>query len=100
MCAAFMLVYVAVGIPLIGTFTLEIKYILLYIGAALLMSTAFASIFTMLAMLNQNKAVVAVSCILFAFISLFAGQHMLPPAHPRCACAIEYIEVAAPRGRK
>ena len=31
---------------------------------------------------------------------LFAGQHMLPPAHPRCACAIEYIEVAAPRGRK
>ena len=26
MCAAFMLVYVAVGIPLIGTFTLEIKY--------------------------------------------------------------------------
>lgn len=24
---------------------------------------------------------------------LFAGQHMLPPAHPRCACAIEYIEV-------
>ena len=76
MCAAFMLVYVAVGIPLIGTFTLEIKYILLYIGAAFLMSTAFASIFTMLAMLNQNKAVVAVSCILFAFISLFAGQYI------------------------
>ena len=25
---------------------------------------------------------------------LFTGQHMLPPAHPRCACAIEYIEVA------
>lgn len=23
---------------------------------------------------------------------LFRGQHMLPPAHPRCACAIEYIE--------
>lgn len=23
---------------------------------------------------------------------LFVGQHMLPPAHPRCACAIEYIE--------
>lgn len=23
---------------------------------------------------------------------LFSGQHMLPPAHPRCACAIEYIE--------
>lgn len=24
---------------------------------------------------------------------LFAGQDLLPPAHPRCACAVEYIEV-------
>lgn len=30
---------------------------------------------------------------------LFAGQHMLPPAHPRCACAVEYIEVSPPRNR-
>lgn len=28
---------------------------------------------------------------------LFAGHHMLPPAHPRCACAVEYIEVELPR---
>lgn len=27
---------------------------------------------------------------------LFAGQKMLPPAHPRCACAVEYIEVTLP----
>lgn len=27
---------------------------------------------------------------------LFAGQKMLPPAHPRCACAVEYIEVEKP----
>lgn len=32
--------------------------------------------------------------------SLFRGQHMLPPAHPRCACAIEYIEEYPPMGRK
>ena len=31
---------------------------------------------------------------------LFAGQHMLPPAHPRCACAVEYIEVSPPAGRE
>lgn len=24
---------------------------------------------------------------------LFKGQHLLPPAHPRCACAVQYIEV-------
>ena len=25
--------------------------------------------------------------------TLFAGQDLMPPAHPRCACAVEYIEV-------
>lgn len=32
--------------------------------------------------------------------SLFRGQHMLPPAHPRCACAVEYIEVKGPMNEK
>ena len=27
---------------------------------------------------------------------LFTGQKMLPPAHPRCACAVEYIEIEPP----
>lgn len=27
---------------------------------------------------------------------LFREQHMLPPAHPRCACAVEYIEISKP----
>lgn len=27
---------------------------------------------------------------------LFKGQHMLPPAHPNCACAVEYIELEPP----
>lgn len=28
---------------------------------------------------------------------LFSGHKMLPPAHPMCACAIEYREIEAPR---
>lgn len=32
--------------------------------------------------------------------ALFPGQHMLPPAHPRCACAVEYIEVSPPAGKE
>lgn len=31
---------------------------------------------------------------------LFRGQHMTPPAHPRCACAIEYVEEFPQAGRK
>lgn len=26
--------------------------------------------------------------------TLFAGQGLVPPAHPRCACAVEYIEIS------
>ena len=34
----------------------------------------------------------------FAFSgkTLFAGHHLLPPAHPRCGCAVEYIEIEPP----
>lgn len=28
---------------------------------------------------------------------LFDGQEECPPAHPRCACVVEYIEVAPPK---
>lgn len=31
---------------------------------------------------------------------LFKGQKLLPPAHPRCACAVEYVEEAPYSGRK
>lgn len=31
---------------------------------------------------------------------LFRGHKLLPPAHPRCACAIEYIEETPYSGRK
>ena len=27
---------------------------------------------------------------------LFAEQNLMPPAHPRCACAVEYVEVEPP----
>lgn len=29
--------------------------------------------------------------------TLFTGQKLLPPAHPRCACAVEYIEIEPPK---
>lgn len=31
---------------------------------------------------------------------LFAGQDLMPPAHPRCACAIEYIEESPSAGKE
>lgn len=31
---------------------------------------------------------------------LFGGHKRLPPAHPRCGCAVEYIEISPTGGRK
>lgn len=31
---------------------------------------------------------------------LFSGMRLIPPAHPRCACAVEYIEIESPVFRR
>ena len=57
MCIVFFVPYLSVGIPL----------------TVLVLSVTFASLFTLVAMLSQNKAIIAVACILFSFGLLFAG---------------------------
>ena len=74
MCIVFIAVYLAVGYPLLGGFHSEIKQILLLSIAGLMTAVSFASIFTLISAISQNKAAIAVSCILFAFVSMFAGQ--------------------------
>ena len=87
MWAAYLLSYLCVGIPLTGAFTADRKMLLLMGLTALLLTAAFTSIFTLIAMVCQNKAATAVICILLAFGSLMAGivlNEMLdaPPTHP------------------
>ena len=72
MCAAFLIAYLCVGIPLLGFFEMGIKLVLLFTLAVFVLSIAFASIFTLISMLNHNKAITAVVCILLAFLLLFA----------------------------
>lgn len=73
MCFAYLIPYLAVGTPLLGWFRPEIKYILLFFLDSLMLSIAFSAIFTLIAMLCQNKAAAAATCILLAFIFLFSG---------------------------
>lgn len=65
-----------VGIPLLGYFQSDIRILLLLLLCSFVMSFAYAGIFTLIAMLNQNKAIVAVFCILGAFILLFAASYI------------------------
>lgn len=76
MCAAFLIAYLCVGIPLLGFFEMGIKLVLLFTLAVFVLSIAFASIFTLISMLNHNKAITAVVCILLAFLFLFVGAQL------------------------
>ena len=73
MCAAFFIAYLCIGIPFLGFFEMDIKQVLLFTLAVFVLAIAFASIFTLISMLNHNKAITAVVCILLAFLLLFAG---------------------------
>lgn len=76
MCAAFWVAYLCVGIPLLGFFETDVKVVLLVTLSVFVLAIAFVSIFTLISMLNHNKAITAVACILSAFLLLFAGAQL------------------------
>lgn len=73
MCSGFFVPYLCIGIPLLENFTMESKTVLLMGVTELLLVAAFTSIFTLVAMICQNKAVVSVICLLLAFGLLLVG---------------------------
>lgn len=86
MCAAYLLPYLCVGMPLMGAFCVPGEMVMLTMLTVLLLSAALSSVFTCIAMVCQNKAATAVICILLAFGSLMSGMvlnEMLeaPPTH-------------------
>lgn len=70
----FFVVYLCVGIPLLGFFETDIWDVLLFSVSVMVLSFAFSAIYTMIAMINSNKAVTAVICILSVFILLMVGS--------------------------
>lgn len=73
MCAAFFLPYLCIGIPLLGFFVMNLNEVMLFMLAVLVLAIAFSSIFTLISMLDYNKTVTAVVCILISFALLFTG---------------------------
>lgn len=73
MCIAFFVPYLSIGIPLLGFFVADMKMIVMIGLTVLVLSVTFASIFTLIAMLSQNKALITAVCILLSFGLLFAG---------------------------
>ena len=75
MNAAWILSMLTVGISLFGWFTSSVTTILMYQFIAVLMIAAFASIFTFISMLNQNKASSAVITLLTFLVLLFLASY-------------------------
>lgn len=76
MCITFFVPYLCIGIPLLGFFNMDTRMVLLFVLTAFLLSVAFSSIFNLISMLNHNKALTAVICILLAFLFLVAGAQL------------------------
>ena len=73
--AAYLICVFAVGIPLLGVTTVDARMVLVCILLCVLFTAAFSSIFTMLGMLNHNRAGAAVLAILIFLVLLFAASY-------------------------
>ena len=83
----------AAGIPLMGGFTLPPASVLWFTLCAFLMTASLCAVFTMAALLNQNKAVVAIVCIFLAYFLLFLGIYLNSRLTEQAVIpAREYIE--------
>lgn len=73
LCFAFLLSHICVGVPLLGWFVSDMKKVMVYFLVILAMVAACTAIFTLITMLNSNKAYSVAECILIIFMLLFVG---------------------------
>lgn len=83
LCAAYLAGALAAGIPLCGLDGVSLKGILLLILCSFLMSLALTSLFTLIGMLCQNKAVSAVTALIgvcfFIVVSIYVTSKLSQP---------------------
>lgn len=92
-CLGYILPMVIVGIPLLGPFTMGAASLLWFTLCAFVMTAALCAVFTMIAMLDQNKAVTAIICIFLAYFLLFLGIYLNARLTEQAVIpAREYIE--------
>lgn len=76
MCVAYLLPCLAVGISLFGPPATDLSTVLAYVGTSLVLTVALTSLYTMLVMLIQNRAVSAVVALVLSFGLLLSGSYL------------------------
>lgn len=90
---AYLTPHTCLGIPLLGAVQTDFPTLVLYMGLNGALIAAFASIYTLLAMLCQNKAYTVAGCILLVFALLFMGVHIVSALNePEYYQAYSYTE--------
>ena len=93
LCLAFALPQAAAGLLLKGELNAAPTTILLYIGLSFALMIAFTALFTLIAMLCQNKSHTTAGCILLTFALLFAGVYISSTLEePEYLAAYSYTE--------
>lgn len=93
LCLAFALPQAAAGLLLKGELNAAPAAILLYVGLSFALMIAFTALFTLIAMLCQNKSHTTAGCILLTFALLFAGVYISSTLEePEYLAAYSYTE--------
>lgn len=75
LCIVFFTAYLCIGTPLLGFFKADMMFIILFAITVIVLSFAFSAIFTLISMLNSNKAIAAVVCILSTVVLIMIGAY-------------------------
>lgn len=93
LCLAFALPQAAARLLLKGELNAAPATILLYVGLSFALMIAFTALFTLIAMLCQNKSHTTAGCILLTFALLFAGVYISSTLEePEYLAAYSYTE--------
>ena len=75
-CLAYIVPMVVLGIPLLGIFQMELGAVVWFTLCVFVMTGSLCAVFTLIAILNQNRAVTAILCITLAYFLLFLGIYL------------------------
>lgn len=93
LCLAFALPQAAAGLLLKGEMNAAPATILRYVGLSFALMIAFTALFTLIAMLCQNKSHTTAGCILLTFALLFVGVYISSTLEePEYLAAYSYTE--------
>lgn len=78
LCLIYIVFSLCTGIPLLGFFasTIPMQVILSIIGCSFVLLMAYAAIHTFVAMLNQNRSITSIICILSVFLLIMIGSYI------------------------